>query len=165
MQTHSSQGDCVNIPHMSAIPLEDLKSALTQSGLNAGLIFLNKRVPHRFTAVYRIDNGTLRNVAIVDKRGEVVPSNLLEVPMGDSFCQFALKDGVFRTDNSNNDDRLNGHPYKGVMNSYVGLPLTVYGEDLFGTFCHFDLDPLPLSDDEFGFLQRAVRALPPYVIA
>lgn len=145
--------------------LSGFKDALQGSGLNAGLILLNKRVAHRFTAVYRLDNGIMRNVAVVDKQGEVVPQSLLEVPLEHSFCQFVLKDGSFMTQNSADEGRLQGHIYKGVLNSYVGLPLTTNNGDLFGTFCHFDFPPQEIVDEEFEFLQTAVRLLPAYVIS
>lgn len=145
--------------------LSPLKDALLLSGLNAGLRVLNDRVPHRFTAVYKLDAGVMRNVAIVDKLGEVVPADFLEVPLQNSFCQFVLRDGVFRTGNSAEDSRLNGHPFQGIVSSYVGLPLSKTGDDLFGTFCHFDFPPQAVSDEEYGFLTGAVRLLPPYVIS
>ncbi|MET4575998.1 GAF domain-containing protein [Ottowia thiooxydans] len=142
--------------------LQSLRDALTSGGLTAGLDQLNQRVRHRFTAVYRLDGDTLRNVAIVDKLGEVVPEQLLAVPLGSSFCQFVLRDGVFTVDGSY-DPRLVGHPYKGVVNAYVGLPLMKTGGELLGTFCHFDFEPLQMADSEFQFLEKVTRELPQYI--
>ena len=147
---------------------EDLirvEQALQASGLNAALRVLNDRVPHRFTAVYKVEDGAMRNVAIVDKAGEVVPADFLTVPLQKSFCQFVLKDGGFRTGNSALEDRLEGHVYKGVMNSYVGLPITTAGGELFGTLCHFDFPPQAMTDGEYEFLAKAALLLPPYVIS
>jgi GAF domain-containing protein len=145
--------------------LDDLQSALRHSGLNAALLLLNSRVPHRFTAVYKLDGDVMRNVAIVDKQNEVVPASFAEIPLTHSFCQFVLRDGVFITGDTSQDERLEGHAYKGILNSYVGLPLSKADGDLFGTFCHFDFPAQTVSDEEFDFLTRAVRALPPYVIS
>ncbi|RYF31751.1 MAG: hypothetical protein EOO23_01405, partial [Comamonadaceae bacterium] len=39
----------------------------------AGLQFLNERVPHRYSAVYRLEGGTLRNEFVFDKLGELTP--------------------------------------------------------------------------------------------
>ena len=132
------------IEGMEAAHLKEVRDALRVSGLQAGLELLNKRVLHRFTAVYQLDVDTLRNVAIVDKLGEVVPSDLLAVPLTSSFCQFVLRDGVFKL-HGNEDARLEGHPYKGVVNSYVGLPLSKGAGDVVGTFCHFDFPAMALS--------------------
>lgn len=142
--------------------LQSLRAALLSGGLSAGLDQLNQRVRHRFTAVYRLDGDTLRNVAIIDKLGEVIPEHLLAVPLGSSFCQFVLRDGVFTVDGSY-DPRLVGHPYKGIVNAYVGLPLMKAGGELLGTVCHFDLDPLELSDSEFQFMENVALELPPYL--
>ena len=148
-----------------SLDLEALQVVLRGSGLTGGLAFLNGRVPHRFTAVYRLESGVMRNVAIFDKQHELVPASFVAIPFAHSFCQFVLRDGVFMTDHSGSDERLAGHVYQGVLNSYVGLPLSRSGSDLFGTFCHFDFPAQKVSDEEFTFLTRAVRALPPYVMS
>lgn len=139
--------------------LETFNSVLAQSGFEAALAFLNGGVPHRYTAVYRLEGGTLRNLALHDKKGELRPEFLAAVPLEASFCQFALRDGSFRTEDSANDARLDAHPYQGVLVSYHGVPLMSDSGDLWGTLCHFDVDALPLSDEEFALLQEAGRIL------
>lgn len=142
-----------------------LREALDSGGLSKGLQYLNARVEHRFTAVYRLDaDYVMKNVAIFDKEGEVLPESLMAVPLGDSFCQFVLKEGEFRlTDTDTQESRLKGHTYQGVVNSYVGLPLTRAGGDLYGTFCHFDFPARSMKVDEFEYLVQATRVLPHYV--
>lgn len=145
-------------------PLDVLKSRLLSDGLSGGLEFLNRRVPHRFTAVYKLEGSLLRNVAIYDKQEEVVPDMLLTVPLEQSFCQFVLRDGGFNVGMTDTKaDTLEGHVYQGVMNSYVGFPLTHTGADLFGTFCHFDFPALDVEEDEYAYLVKAARVLPTYV--
>ena len=55
-------------------------STLTAQGPAAAVAWLNAGVPHRYTAVYRVDGGMLRNVLLHDKRGEMRPAFLAEVP-------------------------------------------------------------------------------------
>lgn len=129
-------------------------------GLFAALSELNQRVPHRYTAVYRLNGAMLCNVELVDKKGESRPDFLSVVPMGASFCQFVLRDGVFLTSNSADDDRLNDHPYKGVMVAYHGVPIPGPEGSLFGTLCHFDVQEQALDDAEFAYLQAVARVLP-----
>lgn len=143
--------------------LKELEAVLRHNGLGAGLMVLNKRVAHRFTAVFKIEGALMRNIAIVDKLQEVVPDSFKEIPFEDSFCQFVLRDGSFITQNSQGDTRLDGHVYKGVLNSYVGLPLVTNSGDLFGTLCHFDFPAVDLPDEEFQFLNEVVKVLPHYV--
>ncbi|MBC7602714.1 MAG: GAF domain-containing protein [Ramlibacter sp.] len=143
--------------------IHTIRDALRSGGLPAALQVLNDRVPHRFTAVYQLDGDFMRNVAIVDKSGEVVRDDLLSVPFTSSFCQFVLRDGFFKLMGDHDDARLEGHPYKGILQSYVGVPLSRDGTDLIGTFCHFDFPPLRVPDDEFVFMQQVAREMPPYI--
>jgi len=144
--------------------LARLDDMLRREGVNAGLGALNARVPHRYTAVYRLDGGKLKNLFLHDKDGQARPEYLAEVDLGVSFCQFVLRDGFFLTDNSSHDARLDGHPYQGLMVSYHGVPLLDNAGDLFGSLCHFDIEERGLSNDEFDFLQQAARVLPGYVV-
>ena len=88
--------------------------------------------------------------------------SLLAVPLTSSFCQFVLRDGCMLIDHSGQDARLNGHPYQGILNSYIGLPLTHSGADLQGTLCHFDFEPIEVPQHEHEFLRKAAL-LPRYL--
>ena len=134
-----------------------------QYGLTAGLTGLNGRVPHRYTAVYQLDQETLRNIELVDKAGEARPEFLAAVPLGTSFCQFVLRDGAFLTADSATDHRLDGHPYQGVVVSYHAIPLVTEGSTLFGTLCHLDTVPCDLPERELAFLQRVATGLPAFL--
>lgn len=129
----------------------------------AALDFLNQRVPHRYSAVYALAGGHLRNLFLYDKRGEVVPEFLQVVPFEHSFCQFVLRDGIFLTDDSGSDVRLDGHPYQGVMVSYHGVPLLDNRSEVFGTLCHFDVVSYDLPESELELLRLAARELPRYL--
>ena len=140
--------------------LEALTIALNEGGPAAALGFLNKGVPHRYTAVYRFDGQLLRNVLLCDKLDRIRPDFLLAVPFKHSFCQFVLRDQAFRTEDSRKDKRLDGNPYQGLVISYHSVPLTAdVGGELWGTLSHFDMQSLPLSDDEFRLLEQASRLL------
>lgn len=142
-----------------------LSESLNSGGLEAGLRFLNQRVDHRFTAVYRLQDMVLHNVELIDKiqGDDLVRSGLQAVPLGESFCQFVMRDGFFRVSRTTGMEALDGHPHQGVMESYVGLPLMSSPDQMFGTLCHFDFAERALPDEEFAFLQRVARLLPRYV--
>jgi hypothetical protein len=80
--------------------IDAFKSALASSGADSALEFLNAGVPHRYSAVYRLEGDVLRNILLHDKAGEVRPAYLAEVPFETSFCQFVLRDGHFKTSDS-----------------------------------------------------------------
>jgi GAF domain-containing protein len=142
--------------------VDTFRSALVLEGGPAALAFLNAGVAHRYSAVYRIDDGRLKNVLLHDKQGEVRPDFLAEVPFASSFCQFVIRDGHFTTTDSATDPRLDGHPYQGVMVSYHGVPILLGGE-IAGTLCHFDLVAHPLPDDEFDLLRKAAGTSPGFL--
>ena len=143
--------------------LEKFQSELKRNGLASALGLLNQPVNHRYTGVYQLRDGNLCNVELYDKEGEVKPEFLMEVPLHDSFCQFVLRDGVFRTSDTGKDDRLDGHKYQGVLLSYHGVPVLDNQGELFGTLCHFDALQRDLSDEDFELLQHAARLIAPYV--
>ncbi len=147
---------------MNSSILQEYQRSLETQG-PAGLAFLNSRVPHRYTGVFRLHEGALRNMFLHDKQGEIVPEFLQVVPLNDSFCQFTLRDGLFTTQDSSTDQRLDGHKYKGVLLSYVGLPLLDNAGELYGTMCHFDAQALALDDNEFEIFRAAAKLLPAYL--
>ena len=142
-----------------------LTRILDTQGLDAGLKWLNSRVPHRWTAIYKLVGQLMCSTAIVDKQAQIDLNDLAVVPLQDSFCQFAMNDGKFVAQNTGEegDPRLNGHPYKGVLNAYVGLPLMINQHTMYGTLCHFDNSSIPIADEEFEFLQHVAQLLPQYI--
>ncbi|MDB5778652.1 MAG: guanylate cyclase [Polaromonas sp.] len=134
--------------------LAQFRLAFERGGLLGALGYLNARTSFRFTAIYRLDGQMMRNIHLYDRLGEY-PVSLSEVPLGESFCQFVLRNNGFSTADSAGDARLDGHPQQGVMNSYFGLPLSRRAGTIYGTLCHFDVEPMMLPDSEI-FLLEAV---------
>lgn len=136
---------------------------LKAQGAADALAYLNAGVPHRFSGIYRIEGTNLRNVLLFDKLGEMRPAFLEVVPMDASFCQFVVRDGLFRTNNSTRDARLDGHPYQGVVLSYHAVPLVDGDRRLIGTLSHFDLVERAIEDSEFELLYHAGHMLPDFI--
>lgn len=143
--------------------LDALLDVARRSGVREVLVRLNGRVPHRYTAIYRLSGDMLRCVHLIDKTGAVQPGFLAEVSLQDSFCQFVFRDGIFLTENSAFDHRLDGHPYQGIVVSYHAIPLVGEGGMLFGTLCHLDTVPRDLPGLELDLLQRVAAALPAFL--
>ena len=57
-----------------------------------------------------------------ERRREVRSEGLAGVPIDDSFCQIGLRDREFRTDNSVQNTRLDGHEHPGQVVCYHGVP-------------------------------------------
>lgn len=77
--------------------IREFRNILSSVGASAALAYLNAGVDHRYTAAYRLNGRQFENVLLHDKQSEVVPEFLVVVPFDVSFCQFVLRDGVFRT--------------------------------------------------------------------
>ena len=138
-------------------------TVLASEGPELALQYLNSGVPHRYTAVYRFEGELLRNVLLHDKRGQMRPQFLIAVPFKQSFCQFVLRDQAFRTNDSGIDERLVGHPYRGVVVSYHSVPVMNAGGAMWGTMSHFDMSSHPLAGSEFELLQQAAKVLSRYI--
>ncbi len=143
------------------LSLSAFEKILEAQGLTAGLLYLNQRVPYRYTSVYELDRDRLLRVAFVDKQGGH-GMEFAEVPFKNSFCEIAARDGSLSTADTSTDSRLQGNPYVSTVASYVGLPLTLRQGELVGTFCHYDSIGQPVDDQEFAFLEEAVRLLSMY---
>lgn len=138
---------------------EGFRRALEEGGLEGGLWYLNDLVPHRFTALYRLSEGVLKNIVLIDKLGEATPDVLQEIPLEDSLCQFAIRDRQFKTTNSPKDQRLDGHPLQGVVMAYHGVPVMNKQGVLFGSLCHLDEKKHSLSDADFELLRYAATVI------
>jgi len=132
--------------------------ALRTQGLHAALGVLNRPLRHRYSAVYGMTAAQrLVNIGFFDKQGEALPPKLESVAYNQSFCQFAIRDGQFRTENSALDTRLDGNIYQGVLNSYHAVPLVSMQGQVLGTLCHFDTAALALDDEDFELLRLAAE--------
>lgn len=153
------------------MPIHDLVNAslsafaetMRTGGIASGLSFLNARVPHRCTGVYQLEGMNIRSVYLYDRKGELLPESLGSVPLNESFCEHALRDGMFLTSDSSLDERVNGSLMKGVVIAYCGIPLLDRSGTLFGSLCHFDYVPRTLPSDEFAFLQEAANKMAPFL--
>ena len=141
----------------------EFERVLEQDGILAGLRFLNRRVAHRCSAIYRLQHLTARNLYFHDREGALLPAAFGTVPLGDGFCQHALREGCFLTDDTRTDSRVDGSPFKGVVIAYHGLPLLDKTDRLFGSLCHFDFVPRSLPDEEFEMLKEAASLLPAFL--
>jgi len=124
------------MPNIAPI-LDEFRAAL-RDGVHASLRYLNRRTPHRFTAVYRYDGEMLRNVALFD-RSKPEEQRGADVPMADAYCANVGRNREpLEFADASADGRfpyLPGSPvvcYSGVLiSSPEGVP--------YGTLCHFDI--------------------------
>lgn len=124
----------------------ELAAILARDGTRAAVIFLNNLTEHRFTALYRFDDETLRNVIFYDSQDPMADSTP-DIPVMASYCVFVRNSSnTFAIADSLHDGRVGDHPKRETIQSYCGVPLLDASGRMFGTICHFDFNPLPISD-------------------
>ena len=104
------------------------------------------------TGVNPLENDAMRLVAVFDRNSEDVKA-LTVIPLGGSFCQFVMRDGVFNTTHAAEDSRLTGNACRDIVASYFGLLLASGPGDFCGTLCHFHVVPNDADDAEFESLR------------
>src|SRR5688572_17228572 len=90
--------------------LQELKTVLVRDGVRAALIYMNHRASHRFSAIFRFDNETLRSMYFYDRLNPEQDTTD-ELPVEASYCVFIRRTGnPFSVDASLEDERVADHP-------------------------------------------------------
>ena len=135
------------------------RQLLKTEGVRAALKFLNSVSTHRFTAVFRFEGDTLRNLHLIDRDNPKI-ERCPDLPVLDSYCVYVRNTAKpFVIDDSLQDDRVFGHPKRKVVQSYCGIPLIDENGELFGTICHFDFEPIPFTKEEAFLLDEVAPFL------
>jgi hypothetical protein len=137
------------------VPSAAVRNVLASRGIVPALALLNDRTSYRFTAIYKL-NGEVMHAAHAFDRDSEYRTWLKVVPLGKSFCQYALEHGEFVTSHASQDQRLTSRPYCGMVESYYGRLLTRECGKPYGTFIHFDLEPRSIPAEEIGVLREVI---------
>jgi len=124
---------------------------LRESRLPEALSLLNSLTPYRFTAIYRLDGTSIRNLHMFDRKSELGSDSSVS-PVSQTYCLWIQETlSVVQMSDSLVDPRAEGHPKQLVIRSYCGGPIRSGMGDLLGTICHFDYEsrvtPSGLLDD------------------
>lgn len=134
--------------------IRTVEGHLAAGRLHEALRVLNSHTSHRFTGVYRVDPPVLRNVALFDAQN---PD--LEIgdaaPLRETYCSVtAAQAGPFTVTDSTRDERVAEHPARESTQAYCGVPLRDEHGQSFGTLCHFDLEPRPVTEEAVELLSQ-----------
>ncbi|HEX4119440.1 MAG TPA: GAF domain-containing protein [Verrucomicrobiae bacterium] len=145
------------------VALAELKRLASGAGVRACLEFLNGLTSHRFTALYRFDETRLKNLFFFDRQHPDEVSSP-EVPVLSSYCVFVRDSGkMFSVKDSQQDERTLGHPKRLEIRAYIGVPLLDVDGKMFGTICHFDVDPRPINPEDIDLMERLADVIHPQV--
>lgn len=139
--------------------LAHLEMVLKKDGLQSAAQYLNGRVPHRFTTIYRLESDIFTVVEFVDKLGAGTASTQKQTPYSESLCRFPVVHGTFTSSHTSIDPRLKGLPYPNAVGSYTGVALPLSNGELYGTLCHYDFVPQSIGHFEHQFLQLAAKLI------
>lgn len=136
-----------------------LVTVVDARGVRAGIEYLNSLTAHRFTALYRFDRETLRNLYFFDRENPALESSDA-IPVVSSYCVYVRDTGSpFKTDDSRCDPRVSGHPKQLTIQAYCGVPLVDRDGRMFGTVCHFDVKPVATDPSHVELLERVADLL------
>jgi hypothetical protein len=132
----------------------EFKTILHHKGLHTALGWLNGRVPHRFTGVYRFDGDTLRNVSLVDKFAGLVRRGS-DLPMATALCaKVEAAGGRLSVADARADGRFPECAVSPIV-AYCGVLVRDERARPYGTLCHYDFKPQPAADCELDLLEAA----------
>ena len=132
-----------------------LKSQLDTGGIMAALKYLNSRIDHRFTAIYKFQGAMQRAVFLYDKQGHS-STRFNAIATSETLGRFITASQPFGVTNSATDAFLNENGHRSLVTSFYGVALSRAGAKPTGSLCHFDLKPQTLpSPVERDFLNRA----------
>ena len=142
---------CIRTSHRQVVT--HFRELLVAQGLLAAMRFANEQSRHRFTAIYRFDGPTLRNVLLVD-RADASVNATPDLPVLESYCVYVREASArFLTDDAPHDARTTGHAKREAVQSYCGIPIMAMDGTLWGTICHFDYAPVPFDEGEVALLE------------
>jgi GAF domain-containing protein len=133
--------------------LDQLKGLIAGGDVRGALALLNAATGHRFTALYRFDRETLRNMYFYDREHPDTETTDA-IPVLASYCVYVREsNAAFETTHAREDGRVAGHPKREMLQAYCGVPLL--GEDgkSFGSLCHFDFDPRAISAENLALME------------
>jgi GAF domain-containing protein len=140
--------------------IEDLQHVIENEGVHGVLRLVNRRAPHRFTGVYRLEEPTLRAVQLFDRENPALQVGS-DAPMKETYCSItAAQAEPFFTADAGQDARLGEHSARESTLSYCGVPLLDESGTPVGTFCHFDVIPREIPVEEISVLE----AVAPHIL-
>ena len=141
---------------MTQTTLDQLNDLVAEGRLRSALETLNLLSGCRFTAFFRFSDADLRNLVLIDRQDPYAPT-MQAAPIDQTYCMFVQQSrDAFLVTDASGDLRLEGHPKRPVVRTYVGFPVAS-GDVVFGTVCHFDYEVVEVAPEVVA-LTRAFAA-------
>ena len=107
----------------------------------------------------RFDRDMLRTLTFYDRANPTaIPPD--DIPVEASYCVYVRDSGrPFHVENSLSDMRVELHPKRLEIQSYVGVPLEDDNGLPVGTLCHFDFHPVPIPEETVRLMEDFAKLL------
>ena len=136
---------------------DPLQRALSSGDVEFALRTLNSRTRHRFTALHRIQPPHMFCAVEFDREHQATSLHPRKLAPQESYSAIVLATGApFFTESAPTDSRLETHPARNAIVSYVGVPLRTAAGDVRGVLCHYDYRPRSAPRAEIDAMERAV---------
>ncbi|MCD9095674.1 GAF domain-containing protein [Luteimonas fraxinea] len=146
---------------MTQTTLDQLNGLVAEGRLRSALETLNLLSGCRFTAFFRFSDADLRNLVLIDRQDPYAPT-MQAAPIDQTYCVFVQQSrDAFLVTDASGDLRLEGHPKRPVVRTYVGFPVAS-GDAVFGTVCHFDYDVVDVAPDVVALTRSFAASFEPH---
>lgn len=147
------------------------REKLETEGVRESLALLLRLTDYRFIGIWRFHEGRANAAVHYDRENPDV-MHAVEVPESATYCCYVRdSNGVFMTAHAMLDPMTEGHPARGAVAAYCGVPLMDPEGNLLGTLCHYDAVPRDPEQVDLELMLEVASALthgnhvPPFPIA
>jgi CheY-like chemotaxis protein len=138
------------------VSLDSLGVGLAHHDYRWVLGALNASTAHRYSGLFRFDEGELTSVWTYDREHPLVDSFPLETKLSDTPCASVHARGEALTvEDAQADSRLRPEQRRSHMRSFVGVPLLGWHGGPYGVLCHFDPHARPTDGRALELLERS----------
>ena len=135
------------------------QESLTDGSVREALAYLVGLSDYRFISIFRFLDGKATSVVHYDRQDPSV-EQADEVPDTATYCSFVRdRNSAFATLDAAVDPRTEGHPARGAIAAYCGVPILTPEGELLGTLCHYDTAPRDPGHLDLELLLQAASAL------
>jgi CheY-like chemotaxis protein len=152
----SVAGDRQVPPAGTQISLDALGQGLSQHDYRWVLGVLNASTAHRYSGLFRFDEGELTSVWTFDRERPLVDPFPLETKLSDTPCAaLRARPEALTIVDIELDERFRAAPRENRMRSFLGVPLLGWHGGPFGALCHFDAHARPGDPRALELLERS----------
>lgn len=134
---------------------------MQNAGVRPAIAFLNGLTEHRYTSVFIFDGPVGKHAYFYD-RLDPAQAQAPDILIDSSYCIYVKQsEETFNVVDALSDQRVEkSHPKRETIRSYCGVPLIDAYDNLIGSACHYDPDPMATDPLDVELLEALGRMIP-----